>query len=184
MFTITKDLNPAKEYSFLTSPSGRTLPMTVKQLLNCNHANEEIMTVDDGFGSDSNRIWSAYNDWDAQAYSDLVCEFITLIDKSQDVNPEFIDNAIGDELSVSEAVTSWFENSELSVEIEHHAGGTSGLLDIDIQGIETVRRVVLGMDIKKTDMFNIYYGESSKGGGTWDKDLVTTLRKYFQSEAA
>ncbi|MBE8233121.1 MAG: hypothetical protein HAW67_05240 [Endozoicomonadaceae bacterium] len=184
MITITKDLNPVKEYSFQTSPSGRTLPMTVKQFLNCSYAKEELITVDDGFGSDLKRIWSTYDGWDVQTYSELVCKFVGFIDKAQDVNPEFIDSAIGDGLSVSLAVNSWFEGSELSVEIEHHAAGTSGLLDIDIQGVDTVRRVVLGMDIKKRDMFNIYYGESTKGGGTWDKDLVTTLRNYFQSKAA
>ena len=184
MITITKDLNPVKEYSFQTSPSGRTLPMTVKQFINCRHAKEELITVDDGFGPDSKRVWSTYIGWNTQAYSDLVCGFVAFIDKTQDVNSEFIDSAIEDELSVSEAVRSWFSGSDISVEIEHHLAGTSGLLDIDIQGIDTVRRVVLGMDIKKRDMFNIYYGESSKGGGAWDKDLVTTLKNYFQSEAA
>jgi hypothetical protein len=184
MISITKDLNPVKEYSFQTSPNGRTLPMTVKQFLNCSHALEELITVDDGFGSDSKRIWSTYDGWNIQAYSELVCGFVAFIDKTQDVNPEFIDSAIGDDLSVSEAVRSWFSGSDISVEIEHHAVGTSGLLDIDIQGIDTVRRVVLGMDVKKRDMFNIYYCESSKGGGIWDKDLVTSLKNYFQSEAA
>lgn len=184
MITITKDLNPSKEYSFQTSPSGRTLPMTVRQFLNCSHAKEELITVDNGFGADSKRIWSKYDEWDVQAYADLVCDFVAFIDKTQDVNHEFIDSAIGDELSVHEAVNSWFNGSELSVEIEHHAIGTTGFLDIDIEGISTVRRVVLGMNVKKNDMFNIYYGESTKGGGTWDTDLVTTLRSYFGVEAA
>ncbi len=184
MITITKDLNPSKEYSFQTSPSGRTLPMTVKQFLNCSHAEEELITVDDGFGEDSKRVWSTYDGWDIQAFSDLVCGFVEFIDKSQEVNPEFIECAFEDELSVAEAVESWFSGSELAVEVMHHSEGTSGLLDIDIQGVDTVRRVVLRMDIKKRDMFNIYYGESSKGGGTWDTDLVTTLNNYFQSKAA
>lgn len=179
MITITKDLNPAKEYSFQTSPSGITLPMTVKKFLNCSHAKEELITVDDNFGPDSKRIWSTYDGWDVQAYSDLVCELVTFIDTTQDVNQEFIDSAIRDGLGVSEAVSSWFEGSELSVGVEHHAEGTSGLLDIDIQGVSTVRSVVLSLNIKTKDMFNIYYGESSKGGGTWNKDLVTTLRNYF-----
>lgn len=179
MIIITKDLNPYKEYSFQTSPSGRTLPMTVKQFLNCSHAKEKLITVDNGLGADSKSIWSKCEGWDVQAYSDLVCDFVVFIDKSQDVNNEFIYSAIGDELSVSEAVNSWFEGSELSVKIEHHAVGISGLLDIDIKGVSTVRRVVLGMNVKKNDMFNIYYGESTKGGGAWDADLVTTLRNYF-----
>jgi hypothetical protein len=184
MITITKDLNPAKEYRFQTSSKSMTLPMTVKQFLNCSHAKEELIAVDEGLGPDSKLIWSTSDGWNVQAYSDLVCNFITFVDKTHDVYPEFIDSAIGDELSVSEAVSSWFSGSDISVEIEHHLDGTSGLLDIDILGIDTVRRVVIGMDIKKRDMFNIYYGESTKGGGTWDKDLVTTLKKYFQSEAA
>ena len=163
MCVLSKDLNPAKEYSFQSSPSGRTLPMTVKQFLNCSHANEELITVYDGFGPDSNRVWSTYDGWTVQTYADLVRDFVEFIDSKQDVNSEFIDCAINDKLSVSEAVASWFDGTTLSVEIMHHSEGSSGLLDIDIEGISSVRRVVLRMDIKKGDMFNIYYGESSKG---------------------
>jgi hypothetical protein len=183
MIKITKDLNPFKEYSFQTSSKCMSLPMTVKQFLNCSHAKEKLIAVDEGLGPASELIWSTYDGWNVQAYSDLVCEFVGFIDKTQDVNPEFIDSAIEDELSVYEAVSSWFECSEISLDIDHHLGGESGLLDIDIQGIYAVRRVVISINIKKGDMFNIYYEESSKGGGTWDKDLVTTLKNYFQYEA-
>lgn len=179
-----KDLDPTQEYSFQTSPSGRTLPMTVKQFLNCKHATEELISVDNGIGPDSKRIWSTYDGWNAQSYADLVNAFVGLIDKEQKVTPEFIDCAIDDGLTISDAVSSWFVGSELAVEIEYHANGTTGLVDIDIQGVKSLRRVVLRMDITKGDMFNIYYGESSKGGGTWCTDLRTTLENYFQTKVA
>lgn len=108
MLTISKDLPKNKEYSFQTTGSGRTLPMTVEQFLNSSHAKEKLVTVNECSGPESKCIWSTHNGWDEQAYSDLVCEFVSLIDKTQDVNPEFIDSAIQDGLSVSEAVDSWF----------------------------------------------------------------------------
>lgn len=181
---IIKNLHPSKKYSFQTSPSGRTLPITVKQFLNCSHASEEIITVDDGFGCEAERVWSTYDGWNVGAYAKLVADFVAFIDKSQKVGSDFIDAAIHDELTVAEATQTWFEGSEISIyEIVHHANGTSGLIDIDIEGINTTRRVVLSMSIKKNDMFNIYYDESSKGGGTWDTDLVTTLNNYFTNKS-
>lgn len=182
MFSLIKNLHPGKQYSFQTSPSGRSLPMTVKEFIASKYASEEVITVDDGIGSDSTRIWSTYDGWDVKAFGQLVCMFVLFIDKQQKVNSDFIDCAIGDGLNVLDAVGTWFQGTELSVEIMHHLDGSSGLLDIDIAGIDSVRRVVLSMDIKKGDMFNIYYGDSSKGGGSWNNDLVTTLRHYFKSQ--
>lgn len=184
MFSLIKNLHPGKEYSFQTSPSGRSLPMKVKEFLASKYASEEVITVDDGIGPESKRIWSTYDGWNVEAFAQLVFMFVLFIDKQQKVNPEFIDCAIRDRLSVLDAVGTWFHGTEISVEIMHHLEGSSGLLDIDIAGIDSVRRVVLSMDITKGDMFNIYYGDSSKGGGTWNTDLVTTLRNYFQAQVA
>lgn len=184
MLILNKELNPSANYCFQTSSSGRTEPMPVKQFLNSDLADEELVAVHSPLGGKSNVIWSTFNGWDAEAYKGILEGFISLIDVTQEVNPEFIDCALQDELSISEAVESWFNGSELAVEIEHHLEGSSGLIDVDIQGVGSVRRVVLSMDIAKGDMFNVYYGESAKGGGTWNTDLKTSLKEFFFLEAA
>jgi hypothetical protein len=185
MISIIKDLNPTKEYSFRTSPSGWTSPMTVKQLLMSSREQEIIIMISEGTGLGAKNVWSLCDGWYANLFSELVSGFVTLIDREQTVNPEFIDSALNDDLSVSAAVASWFEGSEISVEVEHHAQGHTGLMDIDIKGIGSSRRAVLNMNrMKKGEMFNVYYGESSKGGAFWDKDLVTTLKGFFGAKDA
>lgn len=184
MFLLTENLHPAQQYSFQTSPSGRSLPISVKQFLASKLAAEQLITVDDGIGADSTRIWSTYDGWNVNSFAKMVQSFVEFIDKKQKINPEFVDCVIRDRLTVLEAVSTWFLGTDISVLIVHHLEGSSGLLDIDIEGIHSVRRVVLPMDIKADDMFNVYYGESSKGGATWKTDLVTTLNNYFQHMAA
>jgi hypothetical protein len=184
MLILNKELNPSANYSFQTSPSGRTEPMPVKQFLRGDLINEELVAVHSSLDDKSSVIWTTYNGWDIEAYKGILEGFISFIDASQEVNPEFIDCALQDELSISEAVESWFNGTELAVDIEHHLRGTSGLIDVDIQGVGSVRRVVLSMDIAKGDMFNVYYGESAKGGGTWNTDLKTSLTEFFFLEAA
>lgn len=154
--------------------------MTVSQFIDTPFAAEELITVDSGIGHDSIRLWSTYEGWCAQAFGEHVRDVISFVDKSQDVADEFIDSAIKDGLSVFDAVSTYFEGTTLLVNVELHVNGETGLLDIDIEGIDSVRRVKLPMGIKQGDMFNVYYAESSKGGGTWDTDLVTTLNNFFK----
>jgi hypothetical protein len=114
-------------------------------------------------------------------YSKHVSLLVALIDSSQTVNVEFIECAISDELSALEAASSWFEGTEFLVDFTMHLSGDSGLLDIEFKGIDDVKRVVLSQYIQKGDIFNIYYGDSSKGGGTWNTDLISTLNEYFNA---
>lgn len=184
MILLNKELNPSENYCFQTTDSGRTKPMLVKQFLGSELISEELVAVYSVLGDEISELWSTCNGWDVEAYKNTLESFIYFIDATQEVNSEFIDCAMQDELSITEAAKSWFDDSGLAVEIEHHAGGSSGLIDIDIQGVGSVRRVVLPMNITKGDMFNIYYGDSSKAGGTWNNDLKTTLTEFFGVEAA
>lgn len=184
MKSVIFNINPRKSYSFQTSPSGRCLPCTVKEFLKSPFAKEELISIDEGIGPDSMPVWSTYDGWHAERYVSLVRDFILFIDKTQIVNNEFLAVCIRDQRSVLEAVSIWFEGSELSVEVSHHAQGETGLLDISIEGIGSIRRVVLPIDIQERDMFNVYYDENSKGGGVWSKDLVNTLSDFVQAEAA
>lgn len=44
---------------------------------------------------------------------------------------------------------------------------TNGFHDFDVTGAGSIRRVTVRDDVKRGDVFNVYYGESSKGGAKW-----------------
>lgn len=184
MKSIIANLDPSKNYSFLTSLSGRSYPCTVKQFMESKYINEHLVSISEGFGPDSIHVWSTYSGWNVDAFSALVKSFVSLIDKTEKVNPEFIDCVTEEGISVLQAVFNWFHGTEISVEVTQHADGISGLLDVEIEGIGTVRRAVLGMNIKNGDMFNVYYGENSKGAAIWKGDLVSSLSAYVAPIAA
>ena len=158
--------------------------MTVKQFLSCRQGKEELITIDGGIGPCSVKIWSTYDGWYANSFAKLVTGFIQIIDQTQEVNPEFIDCALNDKLSVLESVSSWFVGTSVSVNVMHHAEGESGLIDVSIEGVSSVRRAVFDMAIQNGEHFNVYYGDSSKGSASWHLDLISSLRAYFASNQA
>ncbi|KZX57765.1 hypothetical protein A3709_19270 [Halioglobus sp. HI00S01] len=178
-FDITRNLDPCVEYSFQVTSFGRTFPCTPHAFSQSNAGTDTLISVDGGIGPNSPRIWSASKGWYTDAYADLVASIVRLIDRGADVSPAFIDDALSDELSVYDAVASWFVGTGLEVEVSQDLSGTSGMLDIDITGIGSVRRVVLRTDIQRGDIFNIYYADSSKGGGEWKTDVKSALEAYF-----
>lgn len=184
MLDLSDNLDPSCEYSFQTSVTGRSLPMTVAQFLSSSKAKEQLITVDSGVGPDSVRIWSKYDGWSAHAYHQLVSRFVRLIDSSAEVCAHFIDQAIDDSLSVTEAVSSFFAQTETPATFGLHAGGSTGYLDIDIEMSGVRARVVFSPNIKQGEIFNVYYGESSKGGAVWAGDLIKSLQVYFKAVAS
>lgn len=175
------NLDPSTEYSFQTSPSGRTLPITVKQFLNCRQAGEDLITIDGDFGPGSVNIWSTYDGWCESSFAKLVLDFVAIIDQSQEPGSAFIQGALSQGLSVPEAVSKWFIAQPISVDIMHHAEGTTGLIDVSIEGVSSARRAVFSMAIQKGECFNVYYGDGSKGSAVWHTDLLSSLTSFFLS---
>ncbi|MBO1897768.1 hypothetical protein HNW13_018680 [Shewanella sp. BF02_Schw] len=114
-----------------------------------------------------------------QKYYDRVHNLITLFDSHAEVPPEYTDRALEDGLSVFDAVNDWFSDEVIKFELSHHLSDVnSRLVDIDVTGIGTIRRIVISMDIKQGDLFNVYYSESSKGGALFNTDIMTTLLSF------
>lgn len=158
--------------------------MTVKQFVRCRQAHEELITIDADIGPGSAKVWSTYDGWSASSFAKLVTGFVIIIDQSQEVNSEFIDSALQDELSVLEAVASWFGGTSVSISIVQHAEGESGLIDVSIEGLSSIRRAVFDTAIQNGEHFNVYFGDSSKGGAIWHTDLLSSLRAYSASNQA
>lgn len=58
-----------------------------------------------------------------------------------------------------------------------------GYSDYNVTGAGTITRMTAGENIKKGDMFNIFYGENSKAGSKWLGDAESSLRasEVFQA---
>lgn len=181
MLYVAKDLDPTASYIFQSNKFFSPEPMKVMEYFSRNPFIDKLQMVHVVTDQGRELVWSAKDGWSAQPFADLVCWYIRLIDASQEVNPEFIDQAIQDNLSVHQAVESWFDGTDISVAVEHHASGSSGMIDVDIEGVGSSRRAVFRADIGQGELFNFYYGSSSKGGATWSKDLKTSLHNYLNS---
>ncbi|MEI8659378.1 hypothetical protein [Vibrio sp. Hal054] len=187
MFMINRNLHPSVRYSFQTETSGSTKPMLVSEFLSLPQSKEKLIAVFDASKQVSTHVWSVLKGWNPNAYSDLVCKFVGFIDKQSRIseNSGFIDAAIDDEITVMDAVYSWFCDEPVKVsQFSLYLDGTRELVDVDLEGLGSIRRVVLPMNIKRGDMFNVYYGESSKGGAFWEGDLITTLTTFLEKQAA
>jgi hypothetical protein len=110
-------------------------------------------------------------------YTQLVTPLIHLIDSTQELNRGVIQYALDNGQSLFQFVNDWFQDDSVQVDVKTRL---DGMLDIDVKGVGTVRRVVIHPSIKDGDMFNVYYGESSKGAAVWDTDLVITLRAFVE----
>tara|TARA_R110002033_G_scaffold135713_6_gene175454 strand:+ start:14701 stop:15087 length:387 start_codon:yes stop_codon:yes gene_type:complete len=114
-----------------------------------------------------------------QEYYDRVDKLITLFDSQAKVPPEYTERALEDGLTVFDAVDDWFSDELIKFELSHHLSDVnSRLVDIDVTGVGTIRRIVISMDIKQGDLFNVYYSESSKGGALFNTDIMTTLLSF------
>lgn len=64
---------------------------------------------------------------------------------------------------------------------------SNGFHDYDVIGHTLLRRVAIPHGIKEGEMFNVYYGESSKAGAVWrggiEKSLEAWLRLHAQSHS-
>lgn len=183
MFELHKNLSPSKKYSFQTAVSGRTLPMSLKAFLSSAAAKERLITVDSWFGPDSVRIWSTYEGWDADCYGALIKDFVSLVDGQVKILPEFIAQAMAEDLSVCQAVDGFFSDTDSIVSCSLHTDGLTGFLDVSIERADAefgVARAVFPANIAKGEQFNLYYGQSSKGGAVWIGDLKRSVKSYFQ----
>lgn len=181
MIEIAKDLNPSRAYSFQTEPSGRTFPMTVEEFLGSTVGGEKIISVDDGLGPGSKRVWSTYEGWAEEQYISLVRSFIKLVDIGSDVSKEFICQALNDGLGVQQAVTRWFDGSGIHVEIAHFQSKVSDKdeLKVSIQGIGTVRFVIMPMHMQSNTRVFINHGLDLRDYPMWQGDLITTIHRFF-----
>lgn len=183
MQQIISQLNQASEYIFHSVPGGESKSMKPTDFLKSHdHDGEEckltMVLQERKNGVES--VWSLSDGWALKPYKTLVERLIKLVHKEAEIPKEFIEFTHSSNLSPYDSASCYFADYSVNVEFMPHSEGSTGLLDFDISGIDSVRRVVFSSDIKKGDMFNIYFGESSKGGAFWNTDLLTTISDFFK----
>jgi len=109
----------------------------------------------------------------SQATEESVLNVISLIDWDQDVTPDFLESAVADEVTTLQAVNDWFKGEPVAVFVS-----TVGdqYVDFKFIGHDTVSRACVSPVIKKGDLFNVYYSESSKTGVEWNGDLFDAIK--------
>lgn len=113
-------------------------------------------------------------------------------------------------LAAAEALASQVNNAGLAAQVAYlHQGGVSladirtalgiapeagedisvvlassehGFDDFDVTGHACIRRACVPNGIKPGDHFNVYFGESSKGGCRWDGELISSLQSFIAPE--
>jgi hypothetical protein len=171
---VLNDLQQAKSYLFTTNKTLRT--EAAPHIFRDDLQDDEALLCIEAKGThpmDISVVWTQANGWKEDAYSELVTDLIGFIDASQDVQAEFINQSQTDGIGVLNAVNSWFSDENTPVFIAPHL---CGMLDIDVSGLEPVRRVVLMQEANVDNRFNVYYASSSKCGADFNTDVLSTLR--------
>jgi hypothetical protein len=119
-------------------------------------------------------VWTIENGWDIDAYASLIHYYAGLFDSSKEIYLEFIEQALDDELSIFDAVSSYFSDEPVTVVVEQD---DSALVQFYISGYKSVRRVSLSYPIADGEHYNCYYGQSGKCGLQFHGDIIQSLTK-------
>ena len=175
-----------EELIFQAAEVACTLPMTVKQYL-AKHPNAGGLTlitnpdetgktlfVNPGQESSEFTCWDCFEGWSLKHYADTICYFISLIDVSSELPSVYINRAFNAGVNPFRAVNNWFKDQNIQVTIEDKI---NGYVDIDLSGecLANIYRACILQESDTGDLFKICHGENAKSGGTWTKELITSL---------
>tara|TARA_Y100001973_G_C5183880_1_gene326611 strand:- start:615 stop:1451 length:837 start_codon:yes stop_codon:yes gene_type:complete len=192
---IIQSLLPNIQYNFITVSGASAKSVYPHVYLEMFSDDDELRQVTMVENSQEFPIWYSngianWGSWNEDAYSKIVFEILDLLDKDLDAynstGEDFITQAIKDGLHPIDAVNSWLSDAYTGtkVTVSRHI---KDMLDIDFEisdgELPTVLRVVIDQNPKKGDVFNVYYGEGSKGGASFDTCVLTSVRNYFREIA-
>ena len=191
---IIQSLLPNRQYNFSTVSGASAKSVYPHVYLEMFSDDDELRQITMVENAQEIPIWYSngianWGSWNEDAYSKIVFEILDLLDKDLDAynatGENFITQAIKDGLHPIEAVNSWLSDTYTGakVTVSRHV---KDMLDIDfeVSGDKCEHamcwRVVIDQNPKKGDIFNVYYGENSKGGASLDTCVLSSIRKYFR----
>jgi hypothetical protein len=180
---VITSLDKSKEYVFETAALREHLPCKPECFLFSVQANQPVISISLVVDSKTRQVWSTKDGWDKSYYAELMSLFASMIDKSVTVNPEFITQALNDQLTVIQAVNSWFIDMKPIIRLNVYIFEPVSFNIDDSQAVERVY-------VPSTSPFN---GESCKitcwNSGInyginrmeWKEDLVTSIKNQQTS---
>ncbi|MFD3303892.1 hypothetical protein [Alteromonas macleodii] len=166
MINLKQDLDPSQDYIFTTNDY-RTAPIPP-----CAFKGE-AKSIDVVSKNQIVNIWSKDTSWNPQPYKELITKIVGLIDNQQTVSDDFIYYGILEGTPVAESITTFFEGSAHGFTLLESP--TFGLLNILVDGCETIHRVIFDVNVKDGDLITIFGHDRKIGIAAWDTDLNTTL---------
>jgi hypothetical protein len=187
---IITSLLPGTQYNFHTKSGQVTNAVLPHVYLEMFKESDPLDMITIDTGGEEKTAWLSNNtmgEWNEDIYANIVFSIIGLIDISFDAenatNDEFIPQAINDALTPIEAVNSWLSDAldGTKIIVSRHV---KDMLDIELTStsgqLSVMRRVVIDQKPNKGDMFNVYYGDSSKGGAIFNRDILTSVTNFLR----
>lgn len=187
---IIKSLLPNHQYNFHTKSGRVTNAVFPHVYLEMFDESEQLDMITIDTDGKEKTAWLSDNvmgEWNEDIYANIVFNIIDLIDKNFDAenrtNDAFIPQAINDALTPIEAVNSWLSDAlpNTKIVVSRHV---KDMLDIELTSaaghLSVMRRVVIDQQPNKGDVFNLYYGDSSKGGAVFDRDILNSVANYLR----
>lgn len=189
---IIQSLLPNTQYTFSTISGAVTkfvYPHVYLEMFSDDDELRQVTMVED---SQEIPVWDSngianWGRWNEDVYSKIVFDILDLLDKDLDAynatGDDFITQAVEDGLHPIDAVNSWLSDAYpgAKITVSRHV---KDMLDIDFTfsggELSPLRRIVIDQSPRKGDIFNVYYAESSKGGATFDTDILTSVKSYFR----
>lgn len=171
-------LVPSQTYSFQTSPGGRTLPCLPAEFVKSAQYKESLISIDDGIGEQSTRIWAVYEGYGEKAYAHLVTSLFRFLTGKALKDDALVNLGYLSQQSIYHTVSECCKKM-IGVDIALSAH-IDGLIDVTVNDFGGIRRAVIARTIKKGDIFNVYHGQSSKNGGDWGGNLIDSLITFWQ----
>ncbi|MCF2901156.1 hypothetical protein L1267_12215 [Pseudoalteromonas sp. OFAV1] len=185
---LTQNLNPSDEYCFTLSDnlgfaSGQNKivgPYTVREFMASHHNSiEKVISIEVDRGIEAKNIWSLDSGWSADTFYRLVSDFVRLISKDFEVQPEFIRECMINKMSIKDAIYSFFEGAEILPEFKHHQG--AGQYEISFSSIHLDGKAIVPVNISDFQMINISEmvdGELKPNCCVWSEDLMNSLKNF------
>lgn len=186
-----KNLIPNQLYSFYTAGGNISKSVTPHVYLEMLNTSDRLRKINIVLKDKETTVWQrngGVEEWDTDFYSNVVFSILDLINKhfnAENVtNEQFITQAIEDGLTPIDAVNSWLSNTlpNTKIVVSRHI---KDMLDIELTAVSgelsNMRRVVIEQAPSNGDVFNVYYGETSKGGAVFDRDVFKSVTNYLRN---
>lgn len=195
--TLIRNLSPSEYYVFEVVGGKRTHPMRVMNFMASADSNKAIISISKviwpnsancpgiephGGSHSTALVWSQVAGWNPDDYAQYVRSWVSLVDSRSTVPAYFIAKSAKQNLSVSEAVSRFFERKNIDVKMVHSGGGT---LLVSLAKDKLVMEAKISIPMRDGKSFTLEYfpeQEQEKINRVeliWDRDFLSSVVVHF-----